>query len=87
MWLRSRPVTAGWEWVLLMLVVSRLIIFGVIALARLVFGPSATWHPGGVFSVLLQWDAELWYLGIARDATPSMPSFRRAWRSSRSIRC
>ncbi|HSH39946.1 MAG TPA: mannosyltransferase family protein [Chthoniobacterales bacterium] len=58
---------AGWQWVLIMLVVSRLIIFGVIALARLVFVPSGAWHPGGVFSVLLQWDAELWYIGIARD--------------------
>ena len=58
---------AGWQWVLIMLVASRLIIFGVIALARPVFVPSGAWHPGGVFSVLLQWDAELWYLGIARD--------------------
>ena len=57
----------GWQWVLIMLVASRLIIFGVIALARLVFVPSGAWHPGGVFSVLLQWDAELWYLGIARE--------------------
>lgn len=63
----GRSLLTGWQWVLIMLVASRLIIFGVIALARLVFVPSGAWHPGGVFSVLLQWDAELWYLSIARD--------------------
>ena len=64
---RTHSLLTGWQWVLIMLVVSRLIIFGVIALARLVFVPSGAWHPGGVFSVLLQWDAELWYIGIARN--------------------
>ena len=63
---QPRSLLTGWQWVLIMLVASRLIIFGVIALARLVFVPSGAWHPGGVFSVLLQWDAELWYLGIAK---------------------
>jgi Gpi18-like mannosyltransferase len=64
---KPHSLLTGWQWVLIMLVASRLIIFGVIALARPVFVPSGAWHPGGVFSVLLQWDAELWYLGIARD--------------------
>lgn len=56
----------GWEWVLVTFVVSRLLIFAVMHLARLEFARGPFWHPGGVFTVLLQFDAELWYIDIAR---------------------
>ena len=51
---------------LITFLVSRLIIFTVMHLARLEFGRGPFWHPGGVFTVLLQFDAELWYIDIAR---------------------
>jgi hypothetical protein len=28
---------------------------------------AAYWHPGGLLSVLTQWDGELWYIGIVRN--------------------
>ena len=48
-------------------VVSRLIIFALIHFARMEFGRGPFWHPGGVFASLLNFDAELWYISIARD--------------------
>ncbi|CAA9241670.1 MAG: hypothetical protein AVDCRST_MAG42-1735 [uncultured Chthoniobacterales bacterium] len=74
-WAERYPLLAGWEWVLLMFVASRVIIFTVIAFARMVFVKADVWHPGGIFSVLLQWDAELWYVGIARDGYTYDPDF------------
>ncbi len=67
----------GWEWVLLAFVSSRIVIFAVIFLSRLVFVRGPFWHPGGVMSVLLQWDGELWYVNIARNGfsySPILPS-------------
>ncbi len=45
---------------------SRLIIFSVMMLSRTIMVPAAWWHPGGLLSVLTQWDGELWYIQIAR---------------------
>ncbi len=47
-------------------VASRLIIFAIIVLSRMVMVHAAWWHPGGLVSVLTQWDGELWYIQIAR---------------------
>lgn len=69
------PLLQGWQWVVVVYVASRLIIFSVIALARMVFVPGEVWHPGGVMSVLLQWDAELWYVAIARYGYTYSPDF------------
>jgi hypothetical protein len=74
-WSTRYPLLAGWEWVLFMFVASRVIIFTVIAFARMVFVKADIWHPGGIFSVLLQWDAELWYVTIARDGYTYDPDF------------
>ena len=74
-WATRYPLLAGWEWVLIMFVASRVIIFTVIAFARMVFVKAEVWHPGGIFSVLLQWDAELWYIGIARNGYTYDPDF------------
>jgi hypothetical protein len=74
-WATRYPLLAGWEWVLFMFVASRVIIFTVIAFARMVFVKADVWHPGGIFSVLLQWDAELWYISIARDGYTYDPDF------------
>ena len=74
-WSTRYPLLAGWEWVLFMFVASRVIIFTVIAFARMVFVKADVWHPGGIFSVLLQWDAELWYVTIARDGYTYDPDF------------
>lgn len=74
-WLTRSRSLRGWEWVLLMFVFSRVLIFAVIAVAREVFVRGNTWHPGGVFSVLLQWDAELWYVSIARNGYTYSPDF------------
>ena len=69
------PLLAGWQWVLITLVVSRLIIFAVIGLARMTFIKGDVWQPGGIFTVLLQWDAELWYVTIARQGYTYDPDF------------
>ena len=47
-------------------VVSRLLIFGLIALSRTVIVRGNFWHPGGVMSILTQWDGN-WYTSIVRD--------------------
>jgi len=65
--LPSPPLLRGWEWVVVTFIVSRLIIFGVMYLARLEFGRGLYWHPGPMLTVLLQFDAELWYIEIARS--------------------
>lgn len=71
----------GWQWVVFTFVASRLMIFAVIHLARIGYTRGQLWHPGGVFSVLLQFDAELWYIDIARrgyfysDLHPSSMGF------------
>lgn len=56
----------GWQWVLLAFLTSRLMMFATIYLSRLMFTRGKFWHPGSVLSVLLQFDAELWYVDIAR---------------------
>ena len=74
---RWETLLRGWQWVLLAFVASRLLIFAVIHFSRLVFVPAGFWHPGGVMSVLLQWDGELWYVNIARNGfsySPILPS-------------
>lgn len=55
------------RWVLAAFVTSRLLIFAVIMLSRLIFVRAESWHPGGLLSVLGQWDGDLWYLEIARN--------------------
>lgn len=64
--LRTRELLRGWEWTLAALVCSRLVILGVIALSRITFRPARYWQSGNLLSVLIQWDASLWYLDIAR---------------------
>lgn len=54
------------RWVLAAFVASRLVVFGVILLARGILVPGELWHPGGLLSVLGQFDAELWYMTIVR---------------------
>lgn len=73
----ERSLLFGWRWVVLAFVSSRLIIFAVIYFSRLVFVRGPFWHPGGIKSVLLQWDGELWYVNIARNGfsySPILPS-------------
>ena len=75
--LKAHPLLRGWEWVLLTFVFSRLIIFMLIYLGRMEFGRGPFWHPGGVVSALLHFDAELWYIDIARSGynfNPTLPS-------------
>lgn len=60
------PLLRGWQWVVVTFVLSRLAVFWLIYMGRMQFGRGPYWHPGGVFSVLLQFDAELWYIEIAR---------------------
>ncbi|MBA3272965.1 MAG: hypothetical protein H0T11_03710 [Chthoniobacterales bacterium] len=75
--IRTWPLLQGWEWVLVTFVFSRLVLFAVMYLARLEFGRGQYWHPGGVFSVFFQFDAELWYIEIAREGytySPAIPS-------------
>ena len=57
----------NWEWVIVALIASRLIIFAAILLSRLIFKPDRFWQSGDLISVLIQWDASLWYLDIARE--------------------
>jgi hypothetical protein len=47
-------------------VASRLLLFAVISLSRLIMVRGELWHPGDLLSVLDQFDAELWYMNIAR---------------------
>jgi hypothetical protein len=54
------------EPVLVPFVASRLIIFALIIISKMVMVRAYYWHPGGLLSVLTQWDGELWYIGIAR---------------------
>lgn len=61
------PLLRGWEWVFVTFVASRLLVFALIYLSRLIFTRGSYWHPGGVLSCLLQFDAELWYIDIARS--------------------
>ncbi|HSH40007.1 MAG TPA: hypothetical protein VK993_14635 [Chthoniobacterales bacterium] len=75
--LAQHPLLRGWEWVAITFLVSRLIIFSLIYLARMEFGRGPFWHPGGVFASLLNFDAELWYIEIARSGytfSPHSPS-------------
>ena len=62
-----RALLRHWQWVIIALVASRLVIFAVMMLSRLIFRPSRYWQSGDLISVLIQWDASLWYLDIARD--------------------
>lgn len=76
-WKQAAVLLRGWEFVALAFASSRLIIFALIYWSRLVFVRGPFWHPGGVKSVLLQWDAELWYVNIARNGfsySPILPS-------------
>jgi hypothetical protein len=55
------------RWVLAAFVASRLLLFAVILLSRMIMVRGELWHPGGLLSVLEQFDGELWYMTIARD--------------------
>ena len=55
------------RWVFGAYLTSRLLIFAVILLSRMIMPPSHSWHPGGLLSVLGQWDADLWYIEVARN--------------------
>jgi hypothetical protein len=67
-WSRSRvrELLEGAGWVLVTLVASRLLIFGLIVFSKMVMVPAGWWHPGGLMSILTQWDGDLWYIQIAR---------------------
>lgn len=66
---RERPLP---EWlrgaglVLVAYIASRVLICGVIVFSRMVMIRAHWWHPGGLASVLTQWDGELWYVQLAR---------------------
>ncbi len=62
----TREFLNGAGFVVAAFISSRLIIFSVMMLSRTVMVPAAWWHPGGLLSVLTQWDGELWYIQIAR---------------------
>ena len=64
---KNHPLLRGWQWVVATFFASRIIIFLLMYLARLEFGRGPFWHPGSWFTVLLQFDAELWYIEIARS--------------------
>ncbi|MBA2432451.1 MAG: hypothetical protein H0V56_10120 [Chthoniobacterales bacterium] len=66
------PLWRGAGSVLLAFVASRLIIFGVIALARMVVVPGRFWQGGGLLTVLTDWDAG-WYLSIAQSGYSFQP--------------
>ena len=55
------------RWVLAAFIASRLLLFAVIVLSRKIMVRGELWHPGGLLSVLEQFDGELWYMTIARD--------------------
>ena len=55
------------RWVFAAFVASRLLLFAVILLSRMIMVRGELWHPGGLLSVLEQFDGELWYMTIARD--------------------
>ncbi|HSH37956.1 MAG TPA: mannosyltransferase family protein [Chthoniobacterales bacterium] len=57
----------GARWVFAAYFASRLLIFAVILMSRLILVRAESWHPGGLLSVLGQWDGDLWYLEIARN--------------------
>jgi hypothetical protein len=61
------PLLRGWEWVVVTFIASRLIVLALVYLSRLVITRGEYWHPGGVLSALLHFDAELWYIDIARS--------------------
>lgn len=68
---RAAQWFAAWlyraRWVLAAFVASRLLLFAVILLSRMIMVRGELWHPGGLLSVLEQFDGELWYMTIARD--------------------
>ena len=68
---RAAQTLAAWlysaRWVLAAFVASRLLLFAVILLSRMIMARGELWHPGGLLSVLEQFDGELWYMTIARD--------------------
>ncbi|MEP6955343.1 MAG: mannosyltransferase family protein, partial [Chthoniobacterales bacterium] len=61
-----RTFLEGAKLVIVAFVASRLIIFAIMMLSRTIMVPTAWSHPGGLLSVLTQWDGELWYIQIAR---------------------
>jgi len=62
-----RDLLRGARWVFAAFIASRLIISAAILLSRLIMVRADWWHPGGLLSVLTQWDGDLWYLEIARN--------------------
>lgn len=62
----ARELFSGAKWVFVAFIVSRVIIFATIGLSRMIMVRADRWHPGGIMSVLTQWDGDLWYLSIAR---------------------
>ena len=68
---RAAQTLGAWaysaRWVLAVFVASRLLLFAVILLSRMIMVRGELWHPGGLLSVLEQFDGELWYMTIARD--------------------
>ncbi|MBA2743911.1 MAG: hypothetical protein H0U43_06320 [Chthoniobacterales bacterium] len=66
---RAQPtpeLLRGASWVLIAFVGSRILIFGIMILSRMVMIRAHWWHPGDLSTVLSQWDGELWYVQLAR---------------------
>lgn len=61
-----RPLVIELRPVLIAFVVSRALVFAVILMSRLIMVRAASWHGGGLLSMLEQFDGELWYMSIAR---------------------
>ncbi len=68
----------GARWVFAAFFASRLLIFAVILLSRMILVRAESWHPGGLLSVLEQWDGDLWYMEVARNGY----TFSTSWPSS-----
>ena len=67
LWRRVAAFLYDARWVFGVYLTSRLVIFAVILLSRMIMVRAESWHPGGLLSVLGQWDADLWYLEVARN--------------------
>lgn len=79
---RKRGTLHGYQWVIIALICSRLLICAVMLFSRMIFRPSGDWQAGGLLGCFLQWDASLWYLHIARggywfslQSSSAMPFF------------
>lgn len=70
--MHSTSLWRGAASVLIAFAVSRLVIFGLIYLSRMIVVPGKYAHPGGLLSVLTDWDGS-WYLSIVQNGYSFTP--------------